>query len=138
MDIHTTRETCTFTGETLAVALERLIRSFMASSSTASTTGDAFLLGFTVEAPDISTAIMEAIGHISSLATEYAAKVTDCEVSGIQETDEGHRIWGTIECVPSAIGASIQPVAKVGGITVEPLTPQIWRITVLPAGQETS
>ncbi len=138
MDSHTAGETRTFTGDTLAVALERLIRSLLASVATGSTTGDAFLLGFTVEAPDISSAILEAIEQISALATEYVADVTDCEVSGIQETDEGHRIWGTIECMPSANDACRRSGGQVGELTVEQIMPQIWRITVLSAGPETS
>jgi hypothetical protein len=138
MDSHTAREIRTFSGDSLAVALERSIRSLVASSAARSISGDSFLLGFTVEAPDISSAIMEAIEHISGLASEYVASVIDCEVSGIQETDEGHRIWGTIECTRSANGPPLQRVAPIGGITVEQTAPQVWRVTVLSAGQEAS
>ena len=135
MDHHITREPRTFTGETLVVALERLIRSLVVSPPTQSTTGDAFLLGFTVEAPDISSAIGEAIGQISALASDNSADIVDCEVSGVQQTDEGHRIWGTIECTPSVGPVLRESVPQVREVKVEPMAPELWHITVLSIRQ---
>lgn len=131
-------QTHTFTGESLAAAVEDLLESLTVTEATHPDPRHTFLLGYAAEAVDVGTVIQKAAAHISALVSDHEATVVHCEVSGMQQTDEGHRLWGTIECVPSARRAPGQTVAQVRGIEVEQKAPLMWRLTVHLAWEERS
>lgn len=131
-------QTHTFTADSLVDAVEALLQSLTVMAATQPDPRHTFLLGYAAEAADVGTVVREAAAHISALASDYEATILHCEVSGMQQADQGQRLWGTIECLPSAPGAPSQTVTEVRGIDVEQKTPLMWRLTVHLAGEKAS
>ena len=137
MGIERARETCTFTGDSLALTIEQALESLIALPAERALSGETFLLGYAAEAGEMTTLVREAVAQIQALAADHAATIVGCEVSGVQPTDEGQRIWGTIECTPSRSVSLRQPMAEIGGVKVEKTSPLAWRLTVDLTREET-
>lgn len=86
-----------------------------------------FLLGFDVEASEPRDLLARAIGTIAALLEDHQARPLACSLSGLHETDTGHRLWGTIECVGAP---SDPPSTRVDQIRVE-RAPEGWSIEAL-------
>lgn len=132
------RERSTYTGHSLAVTIERALESLIALPPERAISGETFLLGYDAEAGEMTTLVSEAVAQIRALAADHAATIVGCEVSGVQQTDEGHRIWGTIECVSCGSENLRRPVAEIGEVEVEMTSPQAWRLTLALTREETS
>ena len=79
--------------------IEQLLQNAIISESPLKSHQKSFLLGYNVESAGFDEIIRAAIREIQTLASDYSSRVVACEVSGFHGTDNGHRLWGTIECV---------------------------------------
>lgn len=125
----------TITARDLPLAAEALLRAIFVDQPGESRGDDSFLLGFGAEGPDIPDLIRSAISEIHARTLEQDATIIACEVSGIRPTDDGWRIWGTIECVAEASGILQEP--RIDTMTCEQEAQASWRITANLIYEET-
>jgi hypothetical protein len=109
------------------LALEQLLSDAVQSPVHRPDPEKRYLLGFNVEAGDLTTLMTHAIEEIHALAAEQGASVVACEVSGFHETGEAHRLWGTIECTIAAEHAAMS--TRVDHVAIEMVAPGQWRLT---------
>jgi hypothetical protein len=124
----------TATSEMLAV--EQLLSDTVLRGRQEHAHAKGFLVGYNVEGPDLTALIARAIEEIGALAAEQRARIVACEVSGLHMTDEGHRLWGTIECVTTP--GEGNEATRVDSIRLEQSTPGLWRLTATTTSKESS
>ena len=125
----------TVTARDLPLAAEALLQAIFAPQPGDCGGGDTFLLGFGAEASDIPDLIRATVSDIHAQATEQDATIIACEVSGIRPTDDGWRIWGTLECTAGTGEVPRRP--RPGTMTCDQATPASWRISANLMYEET-
>lgn len=131
-----TGKTIVITADSPLSAVDHLLREIIPTTPPAGRELESFLLGYSVERAGIPVMAMAAIDEIHALAADHDAIVIGCDVSGLQETDEGHRIWGTIECVET--GSARVQATRVDTVRLEHLDRSIWQLTASTILKETS
>lgn len=124
------------TAQTPLLAVEQLLSAIMQDKHYPTDERGSFLLGFNGEAAGIAAAIECAIQEIADLTAEHDAVAVGCEVSGLQETDEGFRLWGTIECVSSP--ELTARTTRVDQVTLEQQGTATWRLAAQCINKEPS
>ena len=131
-----TSGTLNVTADTPILAVEHLLTNILVGHKPHNAKNGSFMLGYSVEADVIQTLILNAIREIGDLASEHSAGVIGCEVSGLQQTDEGHRLWGIVECVPSL--GDVRQATRVDDVVLERVGPMTWHLTARLITKETT
>ena len=116
------------TADSLTPAVEELLTRIVVTEQLTGREESGYLIGFDVEAANVPTMIIRALAEIRHIATEQHGEVIACEVAGIQQTDEGHRLWGTIETVQRSDEA--RESTRVDDITFETVGLTAWKFTL--------
>jgi hypothetical protein len=91
----------TFTALTIEEALRDALASAIATGSARADERTSILM-FSGEGATPDVALREALADIQASSREQGCRAIDAQLDGVMRTDEGTRIWGTVECVPDA------------------------------------
>lgn len=114
----------------LHVVLESLIHS------TNDRSGQTWIIGFSAEVTSQEALVPAVVEDIRHTARERGARVLGWDVSGVQETDEGIRAWGTIELVDRrGEGAELPELVSV---TIHRTEDGHWHMTAQRVSKDTT
>lgn len=83
--------------------LDRLIGSRDAQG------GKTWIAIFSVDVPSAEALMHHIIDDIALMSQENDATILQCDVSGVQDIDDGIRAWGTIELADGRTGRGVIP-----------------------------
>jgi hypothetical protein len=131
-----TRDMIIITAASEMLAVEHLVSAAVTRDKPGADSGESFLLGYNVEAPQLPELIGKAVEEIHALAAEQEARVVACEVSGLHGADDGLRLWGTIECTSSP--GTERGSTRVDSVMLEQAERGLWQITAMIISGEPS
>ena len=98
----------TFTALTIEDALRDALASAIATGSAEADERTSMLM-FAGEGTTPEAALREALTDIQASSREQGCQAIAVQLDGVLQTDEGTRIWGTVECSPDAGESTATP-----------------------------